>query len=338
MADQTQTASSRIAIKFGGPRQPSKTASQPNSHGKRARTFDDSDDDGSEENNGWHEAITGFGDGGAEMETRERQSARKSARSEAKHSYQPGDVGEDRTILGEEERPMQWGLNIKQPGLGPGETSSQTSNNRSRHSPQPDGKNDESKPQEQSIDEAAFSSLLGNVAEPFSKRKLTVKPVALDTQDDVSTLKEYEDNPVEGFGVALLRGLGWDGKDRGPQIKEPKRREAHLALGAKKLKEPEDLCQWEHSKNRLRLDEYRREEARRKEARDKRGSYRLESNRRNSLRNDRYVYSGGEGSRDCQRDHDHDRDHYRDRDRDRDRGRDCKRRYRDSGRHSHDPR
>ncbi len=49
-----------------------------------------------------------------------------------------------------------------------------------------------------------------------------------------STLDDYEATPIEAFGEALLRGMGWQpGAAGGTKIHEPKRRPDGLGLGAK---------------------------------------------------------------------------------------------------------
>ena len=56
---------------------------------------------------------------------------------------------------------------------------------------------------------------------------------------DAPTLEAYEATPIEGFGAALLRGMGWkDGEEIGKngvaaKPKEIKRRPALLGIGAK---------------------------------------------------------------------------------------------------------
>lgn len=56
---------------------------------------------------------------------------------------------------------------------------------------------------------------------------------------EAPTLEAYEAQPIEGFGAALLRGMGWkDGQSLGkggvePKQKEIKRRSALLGIGAK---------------------------------------------------------------------------------------------------------
>ena len=101
---------------------------------------------------------------------------------------------------------------------------------------------------------------------------------------DESTLDEYETMPIDEFGAALLRGMGWDGKDRGPKIKEVKRRPNQLGLGAKELKGDEELGAWNqkgNTKSRPRLHEHRSEEQRQRERRNERhrDSYKAERDR-----------------------------------------------------------
>jgi hypothetical protein len=130
---------------------------------------------------------------------------------------------------------------------------------------------------------------------------------------DVSTLEDYERVPVEEFGAALLRGMGWkegDSKNgRIPRPKEVKRRQNQLGLGATKLDGAEELGAWVQTldpkrvgsggsrpERRPRANEYREREERRREDRD---------DRYGSHRRDRDSYR--DGHRDGQR------DRYRDR-------------------------
>ena len=53
------------------------------------------------------------------------------------------------------------------------------------------------------------------------------------TRPQESTMEDYDAVPIESFGAALLRGMGWaPGKGANPGIHEPKRRPAGLGLGA----------------------------------------------------------------------------------------------------------
>ena len=152
--------------------------------------------------------------------------------------------------------------------------------------------------------------------------------LAIASAPEASTLEDYERVPVEEFGAALLRGMGWKGEThggkKGPKGKERwevERRPNLLGLGAKELKEAEELGAWVNRSDVKRLkpagenkgykgqerkpkvSEYKQEEDRRRRERDERrgGSYRSEREREREYRDDR-----------MDRDRDYDR---RDRDR-----------------------
>ncbi|EPE35246.1 hypothetical protein GLAREA_10943 [Glarea lozoyensis ATCC 20868] len=127
----------------------------------------------------------------------------------------------------------------------------------------------------------------------FSEEDAYKRAVAL--APDVSTLEDYERVPVEEFGAALLRGMGWKGQKEG-KIKEVKRRQNLLGLGAKELKDAEELGAWVQKSDvkrlnerrgpggggerRPRVNEYKREKERRDEKREERGGgYRRERER-----------------------------------------------------------
>ncbi|KAG6299014.1 hypothetical protein E4U09_000286 [Claviceps aff. purpurea] len=126
-------------------------------------------------------------------------------------------------------------------------------------------------------DEEAIDALLGKKTGP--ERRIPAL-----SEDEVykrdaagagaaSTLEDYEAMPVEEFGAALLRGMGWNGEPTGPKVKQVRRRPNRLGLGAEELKDAEDLGAWNQKgtkgKSRPRLADYRREESRRKEERTK---------------------------------------------------------------------
>lgn len=53
------------------------------------------------------------------------------------------------------------------------------------------------------------------------------------TRPEESTMEDYSAVPIESFGAALLRGMGWNpGSGPNPKIHEPKRRPNGLGLGA----------------------------------------------------------------------------------------------------------
>lgn len=123
---------------------------------------------------------------------------------------------------------------------------------------------------------------------------------AIASAPDASTLQDYEDMPVEDFGAALLRGMGWKG-EKVATPKEGKRRLNLLGLGARELKGAEELGAWVQKSDVKRLNT-----GARKERREKPGEYREREDKKRRERDERY------GGRD-----DRERREYRDRDRER---------------------
>jgi hypothetical protein len=151
------------------------------------------------------------------------------------------------------------------------------------------------------VEQEALDALMGNSSTGKSKLVIERGPVRV-TEDDAfrrdfhnapneSTLEDYEAMPIEEFGAALLRGMGWDGKPRGTKVRQVKRRPNLLGLGAKELKGEEDLGAWNQKgkgKQRPRLNDYKREEEKRREKREERhhDSYKSERDReKNAERN-----------------------------------------------------
>ncbi|TFB02365.1 Pre-mRNA-splicing factor SPP2 [Trichoderma ghanense] len=364
MSDQNK---GRIAIKFGSASTSSPSANKSRSTkpssslGKRPRPHalgggdsdaSDSEDDG--HHRGRHEAITGFGEDGAETkrkrpreekkeyviarqpnrnwkdEVKSQRASRNPLPDEARARQNAVAVETDPASL---DTPLKWGLTVKEKSavaedkmdIEPGEDETQPTKEDDKDAP----------PAARTADEEAMDALLGKTPK---EQKVISHPAPVSEDDAyrrdveasgaVSTLQDYEDMPVEEFGAALLRGMGWNGEARGPPVKQVKRRQNRLGLGAKELKEEEDLGGWNQNgkkKSRPRLSEYRREESKRKEGRGHEDSYKRERERERDRERDQYS------------DRDRDRDRHRDyRDRDRDRHRDHDRhtdRHRDSDRH-----
>ncbi|RFU26752.1 hypothetical protein B7463_g9585, partial [Scytalidium lignicola] len=129
---------------------------------------------------------------------------------------------------------------------------------------------------------------------------------------DVSTLEDYERVPVEEFGAALLRGMGWNGeKTAGP--KDVKRRQNLLGLGASHLKGAEELGAWVQKSDTKRLKGADSKRHSGGERRPTVGEYKREKERERERREERHESY----RRDRERERDRDRD-YRDRDRHRD--------------------
>lgn len=139
--------------------------------------------------------------------------------------------------------------------------------------------------------------------EPISEEDAYRRAIA--AAPEVSTLEDYDRVPVEEFGAALLRGMGWNGEKTGI-VKDVKRRQNLLGLGAKQLKDAEELGAWVQKSDtkrlkpgtggsgngggrndgRVRISDYRREEEERRKKREERGggSYRRDRSRERSDR------------------------------------------------------
>lgn len=323
MADQP---SSRIAIRFGAstsnsakPAKPAnKSASRPTPStalGKRSRPqfSNDNDSDGDEPADAQHESITHFGTNGAEFvddePSRRHQSGSDDRQDKSSGRNSPADSSREtpanpnKADDAAEEEPLKWGLTLaKKPKL--------------EDTRKEDVKDAEVAKAPKTADEEAMDALLSNES---ARQRLLHR-----TEDDayrdaaaeapeVDDIETYDAFPIEGFGEALLRGQGWDGKKLGPEAKEIKRRPNGMGLGAKKLNVEEDLGGWDSkgkkSERRPRLDDYRREK-------DKESSKR-EDRYRDSYKNERDRDRDRERHRDRDRERDRDRDSHRHRDRDR---------------------
>ncbi|CAN8096834.1 unnamed protein product [Discula destructiva] len=322
----TEPNESRIAIRFGassaskGP----KTSPRPtpsSALGKRTRprfTHDDDDDSSGEEaEHAQPESITHFGANGAEYaeddrtrKDRHRAEGRKNARRRSESPKNDGHPGGEEVDRLEEES-NQWGLTIakKKP-------TSEESKDEQVHK-------DDAPQKPKTADEEAMDALLGNGTRKMNPLHRTEEDAYRDAAaeaPEVDDLATYSAIPVEGFGASLLMGQGWDGKMRGPKLKEITKRPNGMGLGAKKLKAEEDLGGWDHKgkggKNdrRPRLDDYRREKDKERDRREDRY--------RDSYKNERER----ERERERNRDRGGDRDRNRDRERERDGGRDSHRR------------
>ncbi|KAH8169741.1 g-patch domain-containing protein [Sarocladium implicatum] len=350
--------SGRIAIKLGSV-PPSKSSSRPtpaSSLGKRPRSNhwgnddDDSDSDGGRRN-GAHEKITGFGASGAENEEKREKAQKKEYviarqpnrdwKAEARGNQQkrsrheaPG-ATTDATVETEpadQDKGIQWGLTITKK-----DKAEEDHTEEAQKQPPADAAETSSKspaPAPPTADEQALDALLGKTPKendliipsaPMTED--SAYQAAVSTAGEASTLADYEAMPVEEFGAALLRGMGWDGKERAPARKPVVRRPNRLGLGAKELKDAEELGGWDQGKKRggrndkrpPKLSDYRREEEKRKEKRkERRGEDSYKRERERERERDRDGYRGG-SRRD--RDYDDDRHRHRHRDYDRDRRR-----------------
>lgn len=151
---------------------------------------------------------------------------------------------------------------------------------------------------------------------------------------DVATLEDYTRVPVEQFGAAMLRGMGWkegtaaSKNGKGPvQPYLPTARPALLGIGAKEMEAFDDGSK---KKGPFRPEKryvpvIKRERERENtpgSGRERSWSPRRSSSRNSPSTNGDKDRSDRDRERDRNRDRDRDRDRERDRDRDRDRGKD----------------
>jgi hypothetical protein len=231
-------------------------------------------------------------------------------------------------VLNSKDGEIKWGLSVRKEDTEASETVNEE-----------DGKADANMAEEvlepvkpKTADEEALEALLGEKRDrkgpdliiPSAPRNEEPGPLsdadayrrAIASAPEASTLEDYERVPVEEFGAALLRGMGWKGPsaDGKSAVKEVKRRQNLLGLGAMELKDAEELGAWVQKSDVKRLNGGG---DRRPERRPKASEYRREKERREERREER---GGGSYRRDRERDGDIGRD-YRDRDRERDRDR-----------------
>ncbi|KAH8202868.1 hypothetical protein TruAng_002921 [Truncatella angustata] len=316
----------------------------PSSLGKRPRSHalnPDSDSEDEDEHLGKHEAVTTLGGSIAERGDRPRDT--KLARTDQKtlviacqtgggwkaaakaqrggqpspHKRGNNPKGLDRdTEPADHEKDIKWGLNVTQKPVAEdrAEVEGEQAMPESRTSSK--DQNDIRPSSPRNADQDAMDALLGN---DTRKKKIVISDAdteqdqfkaAVQAAGDVSTIEEYDQIPDGEFGMAMLRGMGYDESKKSAQPTEVRRRPALLGLGAKEdeeIKKADIAKKYGHRNRPPRLQDYRREEDAKRKQREERysSSYKHERER------ERSGYSSS-------RRHD-DRDHNRDSDRTRDR-------------------
>ena len=188
----------------------------------------------------------------------------------------------------DEDKEVKWGLNVTKKPSAPREPSANSAR----------AERDGPKPKEpKTVDEQAMDRLLGK-SEPgddkviqLSEKEAYSRDVADAPPPDAPDVDTGID--VTEFGAAMLRGMGWDGEFTRQGYKQATRRPNQLGLGAKELKEKEDLGGWNHKgkggDRPKRLTDYRREKEKEREARGgrERDSYKRERERERERERDR---------------------------------------------------
>lgn len=213
-------------------------------------------------------------------------------------------------VVNSQDGEIKWGLSVRKTQAADGEQDAVTTTTEEVARPQ-----DETEEQTpKTADEEAISALLGQRTDKQGP-DLVISVVsdtatrvsegdaykrAIRDAPEASTLEDYERVPVEEFGAALLRGMGWKGEKQ-EGAKEVKRRQNLLGLGAKELKGAEELGAWVQKSDIKRLNGGGNSKAggRGGERRPKVSDYARERDRKREEREER---SGGSYRRDQERD------------------------------------
>ncbi|KAL2020361.1 hypothetical protein VTK56DRAFT_8490 [Thermocarpiscus australiensis] len=305
-----ESKSSRIAIQLGNPPGASSNGIRRRArpaYGKRHRAHvlqgdSESEDETAtgEQTYGRLEAIASYGPSGAstddeklrirgdraerddEMARHQHGDTRSNGRDEADQQKDDG-LGPRHgdsappSDLEAQSKPIRWGLTINKKANGGAKDGKEGDTKSRTGSP---GSEEASRKEEQAtknIDDEAMDALIGQGA-PKRKR------LDSDAADREPQLEDYQSVPVDDFGATLLRRFGWDGKMRG-KVKEVTRHANLTGLGAKNVKEAEDLGAWNQKTARdsrpVRLNDYHREERKKRERIDDRyrDSYKRERER-----------------------------------------------------------
>lgn len=166
-----------------------------------------------------------------------RNDARRKQLAKAPHTQaQNGDVANV-----DETPQIQYGLTINTKEDTPAEGAEQNVGSAESTEPMDDVKS--SLTEEQRLEKKAMDELINGKADDDRIIPLQSEEEAFRDEvrnaPDAPTLDSYEATPIEGFGAALLRGMGWKDGDavaKGAPAKKPKenkRRAALLGIGAK---------------------------------------------------------------------------------------------------------
>lgn len=187
----------------------------------------------------------------------------------------------------DEDKEVKWGLNVTK----------KSSPRDSPAGPERTTKEEPKTKEPKSVDEQAMDRLLGKSGPgddkviQLSEKEAYSRDVADAPPPDAPDVDTGID--VTEFGAAMLRGMGWDGEFTRQGYKQATRRPNQLGLGAKELKEKEDLGGWNHKgkggDRPKRLADYRREKEKEREARGgrERDSYKRERERERERDRDR---------------------------------------------------
>ncbi|KAI1409531.1 DExH-box splicing factor binding site-domain-containing protein [Hypoxylon sp. FL1857] len=299
-------------------------AQPPSTLGKRQRPHalnDDSDSGSDDEKDGRHETVTTLGGDLSDSEIKRRDLKKdKSKRSNAPYvitghtnrdwkaelkAQKAGREAEARGVAerepADQDKQIKWGLTVTKKTV-PGDAATVDEDSSQVQVPaaaDPGTSRDDDHQPSKSEDNDAIDALLGKkrkstkdlVIEGTPRRGTPTAPSEEDVYRrrmeeaaEVSTIEEYDQIPEGEFGAAMLRGMGWNGEERGSKPKEVKRRPNLMGLGSKEdeeIKKAESARKHGYRERRPRLDEYRRDKEKERRDRDERhgGSYKSERER-----------------------------------------------------------
>jgi hypothetical protein len=177
----------------------------------------------------------------------------KNWRDEARRRHAARTGHEQQVVEDREEAKMQYGLTIVK------KDSVEETNGDAVMEDAPRVEVDDGLTAEERLEKRAVDALLNDKAPadittiPMSEEQVLAKEIA--EAPDAPTLSAYEATPIDGFGAALLRGMGWKdgevlGRNKGIATKprEVKARPALLGIGAKAEAEVGLETVWEKGK------------------------------------------------------------------------------------------
>ncbi|KAK6843650.1 hypothetical protein PG987_004510 [Apiospora arundinis] len=266
---ENHTQAPRIAIKFGAPSASSSKStgnrkpghSQPSSSlGKRPRPQALGGESESEDDafSGKLETVTTFGARGAQNDRQPREQSRLEREREIQKTRKGGATTREEaqfngqskeTEPADQDKGIKWGLTVtKKPvdtdkSPAEGEDPESTPKDATNATQEADGQRNTEGLVD--VDQDALNALMGK--DDGRKKKLVIAGASNTTEEDalkkdfqtaaeVSTLEEYDQIPDGEFGLAMLRGMGFDGKYQGSRSSEVKRKPALLGLGRRRMR------------------------------------------------------------------------------------------------------
>ncbi|KAI1372991.1 DExH-box splicing factor binding site-domain-containing protein [Hypoxylon crocopeplum] len=227
--------------------------------------------------------------------------SQRSTKDRSPKENQPRSNGSAETQPADQDKQIKWGLSVTKKPVQDETDNSDVSSPSLQISTtlDPEAITGDKPEESKGGDDDAMDALLGKkrksakdlIIDGTPSRNMPIAPSEqdmyrrrLEEAADISTVEEYDQIPEGEFGAAMLRGMGWNGEERGSKPKEAKKRPHLMGLGSKEdeeIRKAELARKHGHRERRPRLDEYRRDKEREKQDREERrgGSYKSERER-----------------------------------------------------------